>query len=47
MSTNYTTIRIREETKSKLTKLGRLDDTYDSVIDRIATESIQKGGSAD
>jgi predicted CopG family antitoxin len=31
----FTTIKVSTETRDELTKLGRMDDSYDSVIKRL------------
>lgn len=35
MSTNYKCIRVSKDTYSRLTKLGSLQDTFDTVIARL------------
>lgn len=35
----YTTLNLKPETKSKLENLGKVVDTYDSVIDRLIRDA--------
>lgn len=38
----YTTIRIRKETRERLKRIGRKDESYDSILNRLIDEYIEK-----
>ncbi len=38
----YTTIRVRKETRERLKQIGRKDESYDSILNRLIDEYLRK-----
>lgn len=38
----YTTIRIRKETREKLKRIGKKDESYDDILNRLINVYIKK-----